>query len=385
MLIRFFVKDHDNTSLPGVRLRFGMLAGCVGVAANLLLFAVKTTAGIIAGSVAVIADAVNNLSDSGSALVTLFGFKMAAAPADARHPFGHGRIEYVAGLIVAVLIISVGINFLKESVTRIFNPAEVAVNTAVIVIISATLAVKLWLFFFFRTVCGKIDSQVIKASAFDSLSDMLTTSLVLGSMIIGRFTAFPVDGCAGVAVAGMVIWGGISILKETGSPLLGEKPEPELVAELQQRLLACPAVAGVHDIVIHNYGPNLHFATAHAEVDCKGDLIHMHDTLEALEVEIARSMPIRLLLHCDPFDIADPEAKIWRARMEEKISSINRNCKLYDFRLDKDGGRLRIRFHLLVPHELRQERDRISGLLLNTVRKYDSAAELDITYTETYV
>ncbi len=382
LLIRLFVKDYQQTDNASVRLGYGVLAGFAGVVMNLVLFAVKVTIGVIAGSVAVIADAVNNLSDSGSALVTLFGFKLSAQPPDEEHPFGHGRIEYIAGMIVAVLIVSVGLNFLKESVMRIINPSQVSADWIIISILAASMLIKVWLFFFYRTVGKKIDSQVILAAAFDSLSDLLSTSLVLVSIIVGRFTSFPVDGCAGVLVAGLVIWGGIGIIREAGSPLLGERPEPQLVEELKRRLMACPDIAGVHDIVVHNYGPNLYFATAHAEVDRYTDVVKIHDILESVEVDIARSMPIRLLLHCDPFEIDDPTVKMWRAKTEEAVSALDSDFKLYDFRYEEENGNVLLRFQLLIPREYRLSEEEITE---NLQKAFAAPVKLEIRYNHAYV
>ena len=385
LLIRLFVKNSSQTSDPHVRLAYGLLSGGVGIAVNLLLFAVKLTLGLLSGSIAVAADAVNNLSDAGSAIVTVVGFKLSAKPADNEHPFGHGRIEYVAGLVVAVFIIAVGLDFLKCSLERIFSPQPVAANSTVIVILAATLGVKSWLFFFYRAIAARIESTVIHAAAFDSLSDLLTTGLVLISLGLSRFTTFPVDGCAGLAVAGFVIFAGIGVLRDTINPLLGECPDRELVEEMRQRLLRCPEIRGIHDIIIHNYGPNRYFATAHAEVNRDCDPVYLHDALEAAEIEIARTMPIRLILHSDPFDTLDPEVKKWRARCEEIISRIDTQLKLYDFRLTGEKDAPQFHFHLLVPRTYCMSHEQLTELIRRHLTEFTAAPQLHIEFINTYV
>ncbi|MDD3116799.1 MAG: cation diffusion facilitator family transporter [Victivallaceae bacterium] len=300
LLIRLFVKNHSQPIRPDSRLSYGILCGYVGILVNIALFVIKTAIGLLSGSIAIGADAVNNLSDAGSALITLCGFKMSARPADLKHPFGHGRFEYIAGLIVAVIIVAVGIDFLKESVSRIFEPSSINADKLFLWLYGGTLLVKTWLFRFYRVISQKISSTTIEAAAFDSLSDLWIGAAVLLSVIAAGYTKFPVDSCAGSLVAIMVIIGGIKVMRDTIDPLLGESPDQTIVEELEKRISECPGISGVHDIIIHNYGPNQYYVTAHAELNCKDDLQTVHDTLEAAENTIALEMPVRLMLHCDP-------------------------------------------------------------------------------------
>ncbi len=387
LLLRLFIKNYRDPSNPRTRLACGTLAGAVGVAVNVLLFGVKFTLGLLTGSLAVSADAVNNLSDASSSLVTLAGFRLAAKPADAEHPFGHGRSEYIAGVVAAVVIIAVGLNFLKESFFRILQPEEVRCSTSALAVLAASMLLKVWLFLFYRAIGRKIDSRTISAAGFDSLSDLISTAVALGAMVWSRFSDFPADGVAGVLVALFVLWGGIGILREAINPLLGTRPKQELVAELERRLRECPGIRGVHDIILHCYGPNLYFATAHAEVDRDGDLVDVHDTLEAAEVEIGRTMPIRLILHCDPFEVADPVVKMWRARMENAVSAIDAKLKLYDFRLEEpsDGRPRRLHFHLLIPRVYGYSQSELTHLLLEAMRKYDPGIEIAIDFINAFV
>ncbi len=384
LIIKIFVRNSDHPERPEVRLAYGSLTGIVGIAVNLLLVAVKLTIGVITGSVAVAADAVNNLSDAGSAIITIIGFKLSARPPDNEHPFGHGRIEYVAGVILAVIILAVGFNFLKESVMRILKPEPLRIAPLLMAIFAGTMLFKFWLFLFYRNIAIRIDSKVIRAAAFDSLSDLFSSAVVLAAIACARFTDFPVDGCAGIAVAVLVLIGGGGILKEAISPLLGESADREFAEQLRTRLLQCHGIRGVHDIIIHNYGPGMYFATAHAEVDCNGDLVTMHDVLEAAEVEIGRTMPVRLLLHCDPFDTSDPKVKVWRARCENAVSEFDPGFKLYDFRLDDSGKPPILSFHLLIPRNYGLSGDEITAELTNKLAVFAPGVRLHIVFIHAY-
>ncbi len=382
LLTRIFVRDHDCPEKPAVRLTYGVMTGVVGITVNLLLFAVKLTAGLLAGSIAIAADAVNNLSDAGSAIITLAGFKISSRPADSGHPFGHGRMEYVAGVVVSVIILAVGFDFLKESVSRIISPSPVQAGGIVLAIIAGTILLKGWLFLFYRKIGKKIDSEVIRAAALDSLSDMLGTSVVLGAVFASRYTDFPVDGCAGTLVALVLLTGGLKVLKETTDPLLGECPDPELVDKLKACLLANKGIRGVHDIILHNYGPNRYFATAHAEVAMEGDLLEIHDMLEAAEVEVSKKLPIHLLLHCDPYDIKNPQVKEWRVRMEDVTAEFDPKFKLYDFRMPAPHV---LHFHLLIPRNYKHSGDEILQILTERMKKYDPELELKIEFLNSYI
>ena len=377
-LIRQFIPDCKHTERPAVRMRYGVFSGWVGIAVNAFLSALKFTVGIISGSVAMAADAVNNLSDAGSSVVTILGFKLAAKPADHDHPFGHGRIEHIAGVVVAVVVIAMGLNFLKESVLRIMHPGEVKMSTEMIVLVAGAMVFKAWLFFFYRFVGGAIGSETVKAAAVDSLCDLGSTSAVLLAVAAGRFTAFPVDGCAGAAVALLVLTGGVKILRETSDPLLGKAPSRELVAELHSRLLRCEGIRGVHDIIVHSYGANQYFVTAHAEVDPTSDIQAVHDLLEHAEVEIGKNMPVHLLLHCDPGDAGDLELRLWQGRLENAATELNPRNKVYDLRFQPaEKGRL-LSFSLLLPCDDRTTPEEMKRLLAEALTQYPDPPELQL-------
>ncbi|MBO7741292.1 MAG: cation transporter [Victivallales bacterium] len=386
LLCRLFVNDISHPEKPSVRAACGVFSGYVGVAVNVLLFVLKMTVGIIAGSISIAADAVNNLSDAGSGVVTIVGFKLAAKPADKEHPFGHGRIELCCGIIVAVIIMMMGGDFLKEAVTRIFSPEEVKMTPVLAWLLGGSLLFKLWLFFFYRYVGRLINSGTCRAAAFDSLSDMAGTTVVLLAVLASRFTSFPVDGVAGVIVAAMVLIGGIKILKEAVSPLLGEPPSSDFVDELRERLLQCEGITGVHDIIIHNYGPNQYFATAHAEVvENNNSLLSVHDMLENAEIAVGRQMPVHLLLHCDPYDPANAEGKEWRVRLENAVADVDKILKVYDFRLKKQDDRIILTCHLLVPLNYPIPLQTVLDLVKRKIAEYPPSPEVKIYFVHPFV
>ena len=386
LLIKIFIRNPENTSDTKGRLAYGMLAGIGGIAVNVLLFVIKFIIGLISGSVAIAADAANNLSDAGSSVVTVIGFKLAAQPADKDHPFGHGRVEYVAGVVVSVIVIVVGFNFFRDSIMRFFTPKQLTISNVAMIIFGSSIIFKLWLFFFYKKIAAKINSDVIKAAAFDSLSDTLSTAVVLAATIAGKFTAFPVDAATGTIVASLVLWGGIKLLKETTNPLLGERPCPEMVEELRNNLLQCEGIRGVHDIIIHNYGHNQYFATAHAEVAPEGTLMSAHDMLENAEIYVSKRMPVRLLLHCDPCNLDDPEVIKWRGQMEEIVTAYDCQFKLYDFRLKtSEKGNLQLYFHLLTPRHYLADKSNIHAYFTRQIQKSAPEVELLIEFIDSFV
>lgn len=384
-LISRFVPDHANVDNPAVRLGYGTFCGWVGIAVNVMLAALKFAVGILSGSVAISADAVNNLADAGSAVVTICGFKLAAKPADHDHPFGHGRIEYIAGVVVAVVVIAMGLNFLKESAIRIFHPGEVKMSAVMTILVAGSLFFKAWLFFFYRCAGKRIGSETLHAAAFDSLSDLAGTLVVLIALAASKYTAFPVDGCAGALVATLVLCGGWKILRETIDPLVGKPPSPELVEELRARLLKCRGIRGVHDIIMHNYGPNQYFATAHAEVGEQHDILAVHDLLERAEAEIGRYMPVHLLLHCDPCDADDPDLRMWQGRLENAAAELDPHYKIYDLRWKRDTEKPALTFHLLVPQNCDIDEEGAAKRLGAALAKYPEPPELIPGIVRSYV
>ena len=373
----------DHPDQPAVRLRCGLLAGCVGIAVNTLLFIVKLVISLLTGSIAIAADAVNNLSDAAASSITVIGFKLADRPADQEHPFGHGRLEYVAGLVVSVIILATGFNFLKEAVIRIWKPTAINIDQLGLAILAGTVLLKLGLFYFYRRIGKLIDSQVILAASFDSLSDILATGAVLAAVFFSGKTAFPIDGCAGAAVAVLIVIGGFKILKETSSPLLGEKPDPQLVDQLKQNLLAIPGINGVHDVILHNYGPNRYFATAHAEIANSFSYKDIHNLLEYAEAEISRKLPVQLLLHCDPYDAHEPQFKLWLDRLENAAFALDHRLRLYGFRLEGSSEEPVLHFHLLVPRHITLSDPEIKCRMTEILRGYQPNIRLRVVFLHT--
>lgn len=387
LILKFAVPGINGALTPQQRNRCGIVSGITGIICNIILAAVKITLAVISGSIAIAADAVNNLSDAGSGIITAAGFRISGQPPDAEHPFGHGRSEYVAALIVALLIVGLGMNFLKESIFAVFRPSPISSSSITIIIFAATVLVKCWLFFFYRKIGKLINSDVIKAAALDSLSDCLGTLLVIAALISSRYTRFPLDGAAGIVIAGMILWAGGNILKETVDKLLGTPPDKDLVEKIRQAILESPGIDGVHDIIIHNYGENSYYATAHAEISCDGDRFSAHDILENAEIAVAGKLPVHLLLHGDPYNTENPEVILWRSRMENTISAFDSSFKLYDFRLGKNqsGEVKKLSFHLLIPHKYGMTPAEINEELRTRMSVYAPDIELDILFLKSFI
>lgn len=385
ILIRSTIADWQHPEKADVRQAYGRLCGAVGIVVNGLLFVLKLFVGLLTGSVAVTADAINNLSDASTAIITLIGFKLSAKVADNEHPFGHGRLEYIAALIVAVIILAVGVHFLQESLLKIFQPEKLQMSRTATALYAGTFLFKLWLLGFYHKIGKRISSEVIRAASLDSLSDLLITAVVLLAVLLAPHTDFPVDGIAGCLVALMVLFGGVKIIRDTIDPLLGIRPDKKLVEELRKRLLACKGISGIHDIIIHNYGPNQHFATAHAEVSSEENLLAVHDILETAEVEIARAMPVQLILHCDPFVSNNPEVKVWHDRAIKAVKDLDRKFKLYDFHLDDASGALKMHFNLLIPRNYVLSEEEITSLLTTSLQSYDGKLRVQVDYMKSFI
>jgi len=385
-LLKTVIPENTAELTPDLRMRGGIICGITGIVCNILLIIIKIILAIFSGSIAIAAEAVNNLSDAGSGVITIAGFHLASRPPDAEHPFGHGRTEYVAGLIVAVLVAVLGISFLKDSFAALFRKSTVHAEVITIVILSATMLVKCWMFFFYRHAAKLLSSPVLRASAYDSLSDCAGTTVVVISLLLSRYTDFPVDGAAGMIVALMTLWAGISVLRETINKLLGESPAASLVDNIRQTILASPGIDGVHDIIIHNYGENSYFATAHAEISSEGDRASAHDILENAEVAVGRKLSVHLLLHGDPHDKAHPEVIYWRSRLESAISQFDSELKVYDFSLGKNRADevVSLNFHLLLPRRYEGDEKWLAQTLQEKMQIYHPDIKLEIRFVRSY-
>lgn len=344
LLVKKFVKNYNNTDDEKVRDSYGFLGGITGILTNGLLFAVKLAIGIITGSIAVTADAFNNLSDAGSSVITILGFKLAAAPADEKHPFGHGRIEYLSGLMVAFAVLIVGFEFIKTSFSRVFNPKQVNFEIIPFILILLSIAVKIWLSRFNKFIGQAIDSSALKASSFDALSDVVTSSCVALSLVISNWTQFPADGYFGILISLFIMYSGFNLIKDTLNPLLGEAPDPKLVKKITDEVTSYEYVSGAHDLIIHNYGPGRIMASIHAEVPCDISVLKIHEVIDRAEKEISEKDKIFLVIHMDPINTDSKEilsVKNEVLKITEKYPIIE---SIHDFRIVGEGENKNVLF-----------------------------------------
>ncbi len=351
LLVKMFIKDGENTSSPKVRAAYGMLSGCVGIVCNCILFVFKFIAGIITGAVSVSADAFNNLSDAGSSIVTFIGFKMAGKPADNDHPFGHGRIEYISGLIVAMAIMVMGVELFKQSLDRVIHPVETEFKIITVVILAGSILMKMWMAVFNRSLGKRLDSAAMKATATDSLSDCVSTSVVLVSLFISYFSGFNIDGYAGMIVAVFVFLAGIEAANDTLQPLLGQPAEKEFVDRIEAIVTEDEMIIGVHDLIIHNYGPGRIFASMHAEVPYNVDMLEAHDVIDLAEQRVKDEMGCEISIHMDPVVTDDEEINELRVMTTEVVKAIDAELKIHDFRVTKGPYIINLIFDVLAPYK----------------------------------
>ncbi|MBR5524818.1 MAG: cation transporter [Clostridia bacterium] len=350
-LCRIFIKDPENVKSPQVRLAYGRLAGVTGIVCNLLLCGGKLLAGMLAGSLAMIADAFNNLSDAGSSIVTLVGFKLAGAPPDEDHPFGHGRMEYLSTLGVAVLIILAGFELASSALDKILHPEEPVFSVVSAVILLLSIGVKLWMAMFNRHLGNRIHSDTLLATGTDSRNDVICTGVVLASSIVSWRTGWSLDGYVGMAVALFVMWSGFSIIRDTISPLLGQAPDPELVKEIEQTVLAHEGVVGIHDMILHDYGPGRMMLSLHAEVPQEQSIRISHDIIDNIEVELMERFNLVSCIHMDPIDTDDPETLELKAMACQVLSQLDERLTLHDFRVVAGDTHTNLLFDVVVPHD----------------------------------
>ena len=358
LLIRLFVPGADRASEQTIRLRYGQLAGIVGITANVLLCLVKLLAGIVTHSISVMADAVNNLTDALSSVISLISFHLSGKEPDKEHPFGYGRTEYIAGLFVSMLIIFVGFQFVKSSAERILHPSAVLFSWSSILLLVVSMLVKLWLGLFNRRIGKAIDSPVLMAAMQDSLNDVITTGVVVLGMIASRFTTLPVDGYVGIVVAAFILYAGYGLAKDALSPLIGEKADPELVQEIHELVTSYDDVLGIHDLIAHNYGAGRWFASVHAEVPSDGDMIAIHETIDAIEQQALKSLNVFLVIHMDPIEINNERVQTVRSQTEQVLHAIDPTLSMHDFRMVDGEHQINLIFDVVVdrdfvPEELR--------------------------------
>lgn len=361
----------ENPTGEETRYRYGKLAGAAGLTANIFLFAAKLLAGLLSGSLAIMADAFNNLSDAGSSIVTLVGFKLSAAPPDEEHPFGHGRVEYLSALIVAALIMIAGFELAAASLDKILHPELPSFGVLQIIILAVAIGVKLWMAMFYRKVGGIIDSEALRASSADSRNDVICTAVVLVSSVVGWLTNVAIDGYVGAAVAVFVMWSGISIMKETISPLLGQAPSPELVQSIKDTVLGYDGVVGIHDLMIHNYGPGRCVISLHAEVPCRQDLIKSHDLIDRIEKELMSKYRAVTCIHMDPVDTEDERVEHLRVLVGTIVQDIDPGMSIHDFRVVFGDTHTNLIFDVVVPFGCKVDKQPLCNEIQRRVKMVD--------------
>lgn len=350
LLAKFFIKNQNDTKDPAVRQAYGILCGAVGIFLNLCLFTGKFLAGSLSRSIAITADAFNNLSDAGSSIITLIGFKMAGQKPDPTHPFGHGRIEYVSGLLVSVVILLMGVELLKTSVSKIFHPEDLAFSPVVLVILLCSILVKCYMFLYNRRLGKRLDSAAMLATATDSLSDMMATSVVLAATLTAHFTDLAIDGWCGVLVGLFICYAGFSAAKDTISPLLGQAPDKEFVQQISDIVMSYEDILGIHDLIVHNYGPGRVLISLHAEVPADGELLALHDTIDTIEHKLRDTLHCHAVIHMDPICVGDEQTMRLKALVGGYLNEISESLTMHDFRIVTGPTHTNLIFDVVAPY-----------------------------------
>lgn len=351
LLKKIFIKDYKNTGDAKVRFRYGFVAGIFGIITNVVLFAFKLAVGLIGASITVVADAINNLSDAGSSVVTLIGFKLAARPADREHPFGHARYEYITGLIVAFIVLVIGVLLLKSSIEKIIEPQAVVINAFTYAVLGAAIVLKLWQMLVYRNFSKAISSGVLKASSADSRNDVITTTAVLIAAVIMDLAKVNIDGYMGAAVSVFIIVSSVLLVKETMDPIIGTRPDGELVKTIRDKIMSYDGVIGMHDLMIHNYGAASCFAIVHVEVPASVDIMTSHDIIDNIEHDFMTDLGIHLNIHMDPIDTDDKELEILKERAMAVLARLNPQLTLHDFRIVRGQRHTNILFDVVIPFD----------------------------------
>lgn len=367
-LVRRFIKNYQDTKDANVRTNVGKLSGIVGIFSNLFLFVIKFVIGTIVHSVSIQADGVNNLTDAGSNIISILSFHLANKPADKDHPFGHERTETIASLFVGILILVLGFETAKESVSKVIHPGSIDFRIASVIILLISIIVKFWMYAHNKKLSKTYDSSLLEATALDSISDVCGTTAVLVSTLLSPVLHFNLDGYMGIVVSGIILYGAYGLLRDMINSLIGEAPDPELVHNIVDRIMAHPAILGVHDMMLHNYGPNKIFASAHVEVDSSKDIFETHDHIDNIEREVKENMNIDLVLHMDPVKVNDPETELYRAKVVEAIHQIDPKWGFHDFRIVSGPTHVNLVFDLVIPFEEKYAQEEIEAMLLKHIQ-----------------
>ena len=382
-LVRRFIKNYQDTKDANVRTSVGKLSGIVGILNNLFLFVIKFVIGTIVHSVSIQADGVNNLTDAGSNIISILSFHLANKPADKDHPFGHERTETIASLFVGILILVLGFETAKESISKVIHPGSIDFRIASVIILLISIIVKFWMYAYNKKLSKTYDSSLLEATALDSISDVCGTTAVLVSTLLSPVLHFNLDGYMGIVVSGIILYGAYGLLRDMINSLIGEAPDPELVHNIVDMIMAHPAILGVHDMMLHNYGPNKIFASAHVEVDSSKDIFETHDHIDNIEREVKENMNIDLVLHMDPVKVNDPETELYRAKVVEAIHQIDPKWGFHDFRIVSGPTHVNLVFDLVIPFEEKYSQEEIEDMLLKNIQS-DKKIYLVLTIDHPY-
>ncbi|CUU50788.1 cation diffusion facilitator family transporter [Clostridium beijerinckii] len=386
LIVNKFVKDNSNVKDDTVRNSYGVLGGIIGIVVNIILFIIKLSVGVIVSSIAIMADAFNNLSDAASSLITILGFKLSNKPADREHPFGHGRIEYLSALIVAFMVMLVGLQFIKSSFERIVNPSPVAFELVSFILLIVSIFFKIWLSKFNKFIGEKINSSALKAASTDALGDVFTTTCVAISFLASKFTSFPIDGYIGMFVALFIVYAGFNLVKDTINPLLGEAPDPELVESIEKMVLSYDNILGSHDLIIHNYGPGKCMASIHAEIPGNINVVDIHEVIDKAEREISKALKIYLVIHIDPICVIEGEVKEAYDEILSIIEKYDYIESIHDFRVVGEGDIKNLIFDVVIEpsKKLSITDTELINIISEGVKKYHPSYNCVITIDKHY-
>ena len=385
LLIKIFIRDRENTTSPKVRTAYGTLSGAVGILVNILLSIAKLIIGSISHSISIPGDALNNLSDAASSAISLLGFRISSKPADEKHPYGHGRLEYLCGLAVAVIIMFMGLELIKSSAAKIFSPEKPEFSLVAIAVLVISILGKLWLALFNRKIGKAINSDTVDAVVKDSLSDIAATTASILSLILSQYFSLPFDGIFGVIVSLFVLWAGIGVFRNTSSSLLGQQPEPETVKMIEEKILSYEGVYGVHDLIVHDYGPGRCFVTAHAEVPSDTDIMVSHDLMDVIEQDFKRDTSYVLTLHMDPVVMDDEKTNNAKEMIAQIIAEIHPSLSFHDFRMVSGPHHTNLIFDVVIPFSVKLDSKTVVNTINDNIHKknekYYAVITIDHSYT----
>lgn len=385
ILLKLFIKDYNDTANPRVRRKYVNLGSAVGVLCNIILFLIKLTIGLLAGSVSIMADAFNNLTDIGSSVVTLIGFRMSEKPADKEHPFGHGRFEYMSAMFVAIIILLVGFELFKSSINKIINPTELNIEIYTIVLLLISVIIKLWMFLFNKKLGKSINSTSLVATAQDSINDSIATSAVLISIVICSIFGINIDPYIGLLVAAFICYSGIITIKETLDPLLGMPPEKETIDSIVSIVKKNESFVGIHDLIVHNYGPGRSFASLHVEVPADANIVACHEVIDACEKELHNTLGIEVVIHMDPIATNDENTKKIKESIKKAVLEYDSLLSIHDFRMVDGAEKINLIFDVVVPNEVKKQDSDIKEEINKICKKLDSRYRAVITIDRDYI